>query len=308
MRNQLLGHAVALALMAPAEVVISGAGEQVEGTVISAQLQKQAKQALKAIWNIHEKLVSASKMVLELAQAAVKEADGEPKLALAKFDAACAGAVLDFRTEHKEDKGEDKEKLEDFLASDGPWLQYVSNIKGAIKDFPAEVFLTFPTESALRKARKAARQAKSTVKSLRGTMESKLDLNEVPDDKFAEAIKAATNESGTISEERLEKELRKLGAVEMEPETDDERDERIYNEAKQASVTFMGEDPRWQTTRESVCKLLVLLNQIPDDAGHESECNRILNNAYISIAKLYSLGHQSQGAQNQKETRGVANL
>lgn len=308
MRNQLIGTAIHAVLMAPADVVISGAGETVEGTVISSELQKKARTALKAVWNVHEKLVSASKMVLELAQASVNEATGDEKLAIAKFEAACAGAVLDFRTEHKEDKGESKEKVDEFLASDGPWMQYVSNIRGAMKDFPPEMFLTFQTESAVRRARTAARKAKASRKSVRSVMEAKLDLSEIDDAKFADAVRTATPEGGIINEERLEKELRKLGAVEMEPESDDDRDERIHNEAKQASVTFMGEDARWQTVRESVCKLLVLLNQIPDDGGHETECNRILNNAYISIAKLYNLGHQSQGTQSREGTRGVANL
>jgi hypothetical protein len=286
MRNVMLGLAVSSALCMPAEVVISGAGEAVEGTVISKDLQTQARKAIKAAWGTYEKVVSTSQMVLQLAQAAVKEAKGDFKLALNKFDAAVASAASEFREEHKEASGEDKAKIDEFLSDTGSWKTFCASLRGALKDeFPV---LDFQTESSLRAARKAAKDASRTRKTMRGQLGDKLDLDGLTDDEFATACKAATNESGEMTIERLEKELRRLGYVEPEnEETEEERDTRLHNEAKGHAAHWLGEDERWTAPRESLAKLLVLLNSIPDDGGHENDVNRILNNAYIQINKLY---------------------
>jgi hypothetical protein len=312
MRNVLLGLAVSSALNGPAEVVISGAGARVEGTVISSELQKTARKALQAFWKTAEQAVSASQIVLQLAQQAVKEAGGDVTLAVAKFEAACASAVVDFRQEHKDETGEAKEKLEDFLADSGIWAQYLRNIKGGMKDFPPAVFETFKTESSLRKARKAIKDAKKTRTAMRDKMAAKFDLEDVTDEAFDEAIKTCTNESGTVDEAKLEKALRKAGAVEVEDEEDeDTRIERLASEAKAAAGVFLGDDPRWNVCRESLAKLLVLLARIPDDAGNEDQTNQALNNAFVKIAKTHDLtggGDLGKIADGIRDTRNTATL
>lgn len=300
MRNVLLGLACSSALMAPAEVVIGAEGGALEGTMITKELQKQARAAIKAAWGTHEKIISTSQLILQLAQSAVTEAKGDFTLALSKFDAAVASAAADFREEHKEDKGEDLVKLNDFLGDTGSWKQFTSSLRGALKDaFPV---LEFKTESSLRAARKAAKDAAKSRKTMRGTLEEKLDLTDLTDEEFATACKAATSESGEMTIERVEKELRKLGYVEVESdETDEEAATRIASEAKAQAAHFMGEDPRWNVARESLAKLLVLLNSIPDDAGHEDEVNRCLNNAYIGINRIV---HPESGKQSSKQGTG----
>lgn len=300
MRNVLLGLAVSSALMAPAEVVIGAEGGALEGTVITKELQKQARAAIKAAWGTHEKMVSTSQLILQLAQSAVTESRGDFTLALSKFDAAIASAASEFREEHKDDKGEDLAKLNDFLGDTGSWKVFTASLRGALKDeFPV---LEFKTESSLRAARKAAKDAAKSRKTMRGTLEEKLDLTDMTDEEFATACKTATTEGGEMTIERLEKELKKLGYVEVEDdETDEEAATRIANEAKEQAAHFMGSDPRWNVARESLAKLLVLLNSIPDDAGHEDEVNRCLNNAYIGINRIV---HPEAGKQSGSKQQG----
>jgi hypothetical protein len=306
LNRTLIGAAVALTLNAPAnEMVIGAEGGAQEGTVITKELGKHAKAAIKAVWNAHEKIVSASKLVLELAQEAVTEAQGDYKLALNRFDAACAWAAAQLREENKEAKGEEKARLDEFLADDGSWNQYAKNIRRALK---AEFdILEFKTESSLRAALKSASDATKSRKTLRGKLGDKLDLSEMTDEQFSEACKAATGESGQLDEGKLEKELRKLGFVEPEDtdESDEARAERIYREAMAQAIHFMGEDERWKTPRESLAKLIVLLNSIPDDGGHEQEVNRALNNAYVTINRLYKPEQGTQAPAKTTERRVV---
>jgi hypothetical protein len=284
MRSTILGLAVSSVLSMPADVIVSGAGQAIEGTAISSELHKAAKAAIKAAWQTHEKIVSLSKMLLELAQACVREANGDFKLALSKFDAACGSAAHEMRESNKDATGEAKAKLDEFLADDGSWKNYQKGLRQAMKDeFP---ILEYQTESSLRAARKAAAEAARTRKSMRDKIGEKLDLDGLTDEEYATACKAATGSTGTLTEERLENELRKLGYVEPEDEDEDVREKRITSEAKQTAEHWFGADARWQVPRESLAKLLILISNIDDDAGHETEVNRALNNAYVTIARV----------------------
>lgn len=284
MRSTILGLAVSSVLSMPADVIVSGAGQAIEGTAISSELHKAAKAAIKAAWQTHEKIVSLSKMLLELAQACVREANGDFKLALSKFDAACGSAAHEMRENHKDATGEDKAKLDEFLADDGSWKAYQKGLRQAMKDeFP---ILDYKTESSLRAARKAAAEAARSRKSMRDKLGDKLDLTDLTDEEYATACKAATGSTGTLTEERLENELRKLGYVEPEEEDSDVREKRIAGEAKEAAEHWFGSDPRWTVPRESLAKLLVLISNIDDEGGHENEVNRALNNAYVTINRV----------------------
>lgn len=302
LNRTLIGQAVALALMAPADVVISGAGAAVDGTVISTNLQKMAHKAIKAVWDVTARVQNASAMVLELAKAAVTESDGDEKLALAKFEAAMSSAALDLRTANKEATGEERERLEDFLDPKGTWSQYLSNFRRYIKTFPPEQLETFKSETALRKAAQSIKEATRTRTSLKDKMGAELDLSEVTDDEFSACMRKATGEDGKVNETTLKKALIAAGADERDDEeSDEDRATRIRTQAMEASETFFGDGEHWKVCRESLAKLLVLIAEIPDDAGHENELNQALNNAFVKIAQTFKRGQAvaPKGAQDQ---------
>jgi hypothetical protein len=310
LNRTMIGTAIALTLNAPAqggEVVVTGAGKAVEGTVITTDLQNMATQAIEAAWNANKQVVSTSQLILKLAQLAVKEAKGDFKLALNKFDGACADAAAAFRTQHAKAKGAEKAEIDAFLSDEGSWSAYQKSLRGALRD---EIDITqYKTESSLRNARKSMKEAARTRSQLKDKLADKLDLSDLTDEEYAEACRSATGESGKLDETKVESELRKLGYVEPETdETDEERDDRIYNEAKTAAGEWLGDDARWQGPRESLAKLLVLLYSIPDDAGHESDVNQALNNTYVKIARIYK-PEQSQTQSGEKGTeRRIADL
>jgi hypothetical protein len=304
MRTSFIGSAVASVLMAPAsggDVVVDNAGRQTEGTVISKELHKAAVTAIKAAWKAADTVANASKLVLELAQSAVREADGDEKLALAKFDAAMGSAAVELRMAHKDATGEEKERLEDFLDKGGIWLQYQSNMRGYIRTFDPEQFQTFKTESAARKARKAIQDATKTRKGLRDKIAETHNLEDITDEQFADAMRASVKDGGGYDEKKLLAKLISLGAEELDSdESEEERITRQYGEAKAAAVHWFGESEQWTVCRESLAKLLVRIAEIPDDAGKAEQLNQALNNCYVKINQIYSQERKPAGEADRK--------
>ena len=309
MRTSIIGTVVAANLLnaAPTEGSSLALTQGKEGTVFSKELGDKAIAAIQGAWDIQEQVMSVSQAILDIAKTAVAEAKADTKLATAKFEACIAFAVVHFREDHGNAGAIEKAKIEDFLA--GSWQSYTTSIGQALKD--GFDILPYKSESALRAARKAMKDALRASRTLTAKVGDTLDLDGITEEQKSEAWESALRKAGgnsdAVTEGILENELRKLGFVEMEPaeETPEERETRVYNEAKEAASHFIGDDGRWAATRESVTKLLALLSKIPDDSGLEGKVKQSLDNAYVQIAKAANLNGGAQAQPHGKSEGGT---
>jgi hypothetical protein len=130
-------------------------GTTSDGTAVPERIKAEAKTILDAAWKLHEQIVSISSQLLAMAKKCAKAADGDPKLALRMYTAALADAEMHLEKEAKT-KAE-KAKVAEFLDPKGSWKQYSRTITGSMND--GLDITQYRTESALRAARKAAKDA-----------------------------------------------------------------------------------------------------------------------------------------------------
>jgi len=280
------------------------------GTVITKALGDAAANVLDACWQIEQQVIGTSTAIYRLACEAVKEADGDYKLALTRFDAALLFAMSAKRSElekkakemPKDQARELENQIAEFFSSGSNWAQYVSNMRSAMReDFPF-VHVTgakkgqpiYPTESALRRARAAAKRLKNHTRSAIQKLSVTLDLSELSKEEIETATNAAMQKAGKDADEAtvrklVEAELRKAGAVEIDSEgqTADpvDRENSIYRQATTLAALIAGGDPAGAKARDSIVGLLQTLGKADFDEDGD-EIVRELTNVQTKIARL----------------------
>lgn len=245
-----------------------------DGTAVPSNLLVLATQAINSAWDIHAKLVSVSGLILQIAKEAVKAADGDAGLALSMFNGSLENAETELRKAHKSEK----KALEDFFTPGSNWTQYRYNIGSAIKE--GFDLSRVKTESALRKIRKDAKEAKNAVSKATKQLQANFDVSKLPEGvDIAELVAQATDETTGLDMEVLEELADEAGIPRAAP--DEARTQREADAIADKFIPGNGLDK----PRQALSTLLRGI-RVVDIEGNADRVTNLLNQAIVGLNKL----------------------